>query len=104
MTAFVDLSNGDKMPIFTARENFKPEYIKGYRRCESCHMSLQGKTGLVVRWQNKRDKNASLALCDDECWQIYDHNFWLERAAKKKFMGDKEDECDELLGMRVETK
>ena len=36
-----------------------------------------------MRWEAKRDLLASFALCDDECWSTYDHNFWLEQAYKR---------------------
>ena len=71
------------MSIFTARENFKSEFVKGNRHCESCLKSLHEKNALVIRWQNKKG-GGSLALCDDECWSNYDHNYWLERRAKKE--------------------
>jgi hypothetical protein len=65
------------MPIFTARSNFKTEFITGHRRCQSCMQDTHGTNALVVRWKSGK---ASLVLCDEECWSIYDHNFWLLRA------------------------
>lgn len=76
------------MAVFTARSNFKTELITGNRRCQSCLESLKDKEGLVVRWSSKHDSNASIALCDDECWETFDHNFWLE----KRFMRAKTEE------------
>ena len=88
------------MPIFTARENFKPEYIEGHRQCQSCDRHLHGKEALVVRWTNKRGEQ-SLAVCDETCWTNYDHNYWLERAAERMWNGDRESEAIELLDMRL---
>lgn len=89
------------MSIFTARENFTREYIKGARQCQSCKRFIyEGKMALVNRWSNKRGVQ-SLVLCDETCWTNYDHNYWLERAAEKAFTAGRESEADELLDARL---
>lgn len=70
--------------IFTARANFQEEKIKNQRLCQACGAGLQGRTALVVRWKNRRKQNASLAVCDDKCWQDFDHAFWSDKATKRE--------------------
>lgn len=85
------------MPIFTARSNFKTEFIKGCRQCQNCHGFVEGKEALVVRWKGKGGKDASFILCNDECWEVFDHNFWLERAWKRT---DDESYLDDRLPIK----
>jgi hypothetical protein len=63
--------------------------------------SLEGKTALVIRWSSKHDPNASIALCDDECWEIFDHNFWLERRVKRAETVEEEEEIYDAMLSRT---
>lgn len=87
--------------IFTARENFKTEFVAGYRRCESCLTSIHETNALVRRWTNKKSSNNSIAVCDEECWSNYDHNYWLERRAKKEINEGNDREAERFLGARL---
>jgi hypothetical protein len=90
--------------VFTARSNFRSEHIKGNRLCHACGRPLQGAIALVTRWSSKKDKNASLAVCDEDCWQDLDHNFWLNRAAKKEWFAGHEEEAEEYWDSRLPVK
>lgn len=90
------------MPIFTARENFKSEFISGCRQCQSCNGFVSGATALVNRWTNKKGEQ-SLMVCNETCWENYDHNYWLERAAKREFNWGNEKKCDRLLAARLDV-
>jgi hypothetical protein len=87
--------------IFTARESFHLEFISGHRQCQSCHRVLHETTALVKRWNAKHDPNASLTVCDEQCWQDFDHNFWLEKAFERTSDPQKE---QEFLDARIPTK
>jgi hypothetical protein len=87
--------------IFTARENFKAEFIKNARLCKSCMKYLHECTALVVRWSNKKGRRASLAVCDEECWSNFDHNYWLERRAKKEIERGNNAEAMQCFDARV---
>lgn len=90
----------NKMPIFTARENFNLELIKGCRSCQSCNRSISGETALVNRWKNKKGEQ-SLIVCNEICWSNYDHNYWLERAADREYEAGHLPEAYELLDARL---
>lgn len=91
------------MNIFTARENFKDEFIQGHRQCQNCMKFLHHQVALVRQWNNKKGQQ-SIALCDDECWSTYDHNFWLERRAKQEYFAGNEDVAEVYYDSRLEIK
>lgn len=88
------------MSIFTARGQFHREFISGCRQCQSCNRFISDDYALVNRWDNKRG-GQSLVVCNETCWENYDHNYWLERAADKEFNANHLPEAYKLLDARL---
>lgn len=91
------------MNIFTARENFANEFIENTRHCASCMKPIHLQTALVGKWTNRKGQQ-SIALCNDECWSTYDHNFWLERRAKREYFAGNDDIAKLYYDSRLEIK
>lgn len=89
------------MSIFTARENFTEELVTGDRHCQSCMKSVCDKIALVNRWTTRKGKQGMLVVCNEECWSDYDHNYWLERAAKKADARGDRRTSDQMLHSRL---
>lgn len=79
------------MSIITARDTFKETVLTRNTSCNACHSSLYtGQTVLSKPYLNPNNKaqTAHVVLCNDDCWQTFDHNFWVSRPqsrAHKKF-------------------
>lgn len=82
------------MSIITARNTFIETVLTKNATCNACHGDLfKGMTVLTKDYPNpnNRAQTAKVILCNDDCWQTFDHNFWVSRPLKKatdKFIGE----------------
>jgi hypothetical protein len=80
------LLSGDFMSIITARDTFTETVLTRKASCNACHHThYAGATVLSKPYTNpnNRAQTAHVVLCNDDCWQTFDHNFWASRPLRK---------------------
>lgn len=74
------------MTLITARSTFTETVLTKKANCNACYQThYAGATVLTKPYTNpnNRAQTAHVVLCNDDCWQTFDHNFWVSRPQSK---------------------